>query len=253
MGPFAIVDYDEFWFVGQPYREGEYPPPEAFHYNHGVWESIPIPCKDFTYLHFFGPNDGWGFRDNLVCRYNGAAWNAWAKIPGVLSFNPRQYNSPADIWGTGELTPYPNYSTAIVHYNGSSWVKAFEPGPNTVVMDVAMYDGTRGWASGYIYAGENYNYKLWKCADGVWSESVMPAEMALIDVGALPNGDAWALSYGHILRYHTELSITPTSLGRIRAAYAPAGGSALRIQPPAASCVPEPPAAVESGCDCLTR
>lgn len=220
MRALTLSGYQDIWFVGVPYgdAEGEV----IVNYYRGTWTFHDDPTPSgMDYLHFFSHGDGWGFSDNRVYRFNGQHWYSWLEFPLWKRIKPCAFKSANDIWAVAYFADESYEGNAVVHYDGAGWHEVFKPGVNKYVYDVAMWNDYNGWAVGAEeVATREYRGRIWECRHGVWSERVCPVEENLRSVEVVSKTEAWALTSGKILHYQTGSTITPTSLGCVKALYA---------------------------------
>ncbi len=227
MRALALSGYDNIWFAGVPYGTGDN---ILGNYYRGTWTFYEDPSPyGMDYLHFFSRDNGWGFSDNRIYRFDGQGWYFWLELPSWENLKPCAYKSPTNIWMIGY--PLDGSSGVVLHYDAGNWVEVFKPDANVYLSDVAMWNDSNGWAVGSEKVGTQSYGRTWQCVHGVWLERVCPVEESVRDVEVVSKTEAWALTSGKILHYTTESNISPVSLGRIKAAYAGTGLGAGSLPP----------------------
>jgi hypothetical protein len=244
MRALTLSGYDNIWFAGEPYGTGDN---IIGNYYRGTWTFYEDPSAyGMDYLHFFSRDNGWGFSDNRIYRFDGQSWYFSLELPAWKSLKPCAYKSPTDIWMIGY--PPDGSSGVVLHYYAGNWREVFKPDANMYIGDVAMWNDANGWAVGSEKVGtENYG-RTWQCVHGVWHERLCPVEESVRDVEVVSKTEAWALTSDKILHYTTASKVVPASFGRIKAVYAagtrPDSG---RVPPNAAVRVAELPPAARLG------
>jgi hypothetical protein len=238
---FAVSAFDDIWFAGLSY---EYPEPSRriiAHFDGDEWVISEDPsASGFLKLHFFAPNNGWAYASNGIYRFNGTTWYFAGVLPGVDYLKGCDFKSPTDIWAAATKED----RGVILHYESGVWREVFNAGPKTYIYDVAMWGRDGGWAVGYFYNGQRGYGRIWQCRGGDWTPCVCPMEGPVTDVEALSDYEAWAVGGSTIIHYVTEVNVTASSFGRVKALYAGAPGSDFKRPPARASRVPNisPPA-----------
>lgn len=224
MHALTLSGYGDIWFAGRPY--GPDMGNVIVNYYRGTWTFHEDPsATGMDHLHFFSHNNGWGFADNRIYRFDGEHWYLWLDLPLWKSIKPCAFKSPTNVWAVGYPADASYKGNMVLHYDGGGWHEVFRPGENKYVYDVAMLNNYNGWAVGAEKVGTYYYGRTWQFRNGVWHERVCPVEESVRSVEVVSKTEAWALTAGKILRYKTESIHAPTSLGRVKALYAAGRGS----------------------------
>jgi hypothetical protein len=239
MRALTLSGYENIWFAAVPYGTKD---KIVVNYYHGTWAFYEDPsATGMDYLHFFSYNNGWGFSDNRIYRFDGERWYFWLGLPAWKYIEPCAFKSATNVWAVGYSADATYKGSAVLHYDGGAWREVFKPGENKYVYDVAMWNNYNGWAVGAEKVGTKYYGRTWQCVKGVWLERVCPVEESVRDVEVVSKTEAWALTAEKILRYQTETNVTPTSIGRIKSLYAAGRGLDSNAPPTYASRVPPAP------------
>jgi hypothetical protein len=97
----------------------------------GVWETVPSPTTNTLWsLDFSSSSSGWAGGDNVLLRYDGAAWQAFS-VP-ALGTNYAIYSismlSDTDGWLVGSAVksqPYPE--SVVFRWDGAQWNEIASP------------------------------------------------------------------------------------------------------------------------------
>ena len=159
-------------------------PPEARMWRRlgGGWVEWPIEktwrVRDLDML---GADDGWASGDNVVVRWDGAAWS---QVPGVPS--GAWADALSMLRGGADPEGWFGALGAVYHLSGGAWERQELPGPGRVwALEMAAAD--EGWA-----ATEAALYRY----DGArWADARLPksARSRVLDVDARGPGNAWVL------------------------------------------------------------
>ncbi|MGO9752083.1 MAG: hypothetical protein ACLP8S_04135 [Solirubrobacteraceae bacterium] len=183
--------------------------PLAFHYNGQAWAAMTLPSglpyNALERVAVFSPSDAWavgiGSSGNattaLALLWNGSTWTV-APTPisttNDLTINAISGSSASDIWVVGEtVTPgYHNrqFTSVIMHYNGSSWTQASVP-DQSGLLDVDALSPTDAWAIAADGSVLNWNGSTW---------TVQTQESGAQQVAVLSPTDVWVggiVSLGH--------------------------------------------------------
>ncbi len=207
--------------------------PLAFHYNGLAWAAMTLPSglpyNALEHVAAFSPSDAWavgiGSSGNattaLALLWNGSTWTeapTTISTTNDLTINAISGSSASDIWVVGEtVTPgYHNrqFTSVIMHYNGSSWTDASVP-DQSGLLDVDALSPTDAWAVAADGSVLNWNGSAW---------TVRTQESGAQQVAVLSPTDVWVggiVSLGH---YNGSAWSTTPTLSGINELY---GGAAL--------------------------
>jgi hypothetical protein len=191
----------------------------AFRWNGTQWQQLTVPASlpydAMEHIQAFSPTDAWAVgvgssatSDATVAtalNWNGTSWNQVAtpiSTDNDLSINAISGTSASDIWVVGEtMTPgYHNrqFTSVIMHYNGSSWTQAAVP-DNSGLLDVSAVSPTDAWAIAADGAVLNWNGTAWTVATQLAEGNTVISALSPTDVwvgGVVSlthyNGTSWA-------------------------------------------------------------
>ena len=156
-------------------------------------------------VHFSGPDDGW------LCGNNGKVYHfaesAWSQISAATTtnFHCIYALSENNVWAGGG-------SGRIFHYEGVSWVRVATP-TTTAIREMAFTSPTEGWAACDDGVILHYDGVSWKKFDVSPATSESFSGLYMVD-----GKHGWAVgTNGVIYEYRNFPSVTPASVGRIKA------------------------------------
>ncbi len=151
----------------------------AARYNGHVWAKVKLPAAPLG-VSAVAPGDIWAYSSSIssVMHWNGKKWSAVGlpllPLPSgaQVSYSSLTATGPADAWLVRTISlPARLPDTAVMHWNGRSWLTT--AGPADIVGSMAP-DGNGGlWADGIdINPGGFWN--LYHLAGGHWTEYTPP-------------------------------------------------------------------------------
>lgn len=152
------------------------------HYKGTIWQRVPT---DFTEslngVAMVSPAEGYAVGDQIIARWDGAAWTAVARPPVV--FNGVAVAGPGEGWAIGE-------GGVLWHLHNGLWAAATSPTTDrltSIVLDAPEH----GWAAGYYrpQGGAGAWPRILEYSGGAWVDRSPSVE------GSLPR--ALALSPDH--------------------------------------------------------
>jgi hypothetical protein len=193
----------------------------AYRWNGKAWSQLTVP-NSFGYgsmeeVQAFSPTDAWAIGTGssgtssiaTAEQWNGSAWTSVTtpiSTTAGLTMNAISGSSASDIWavGTTQTGGYHNrqFTSVIMHYNGSSWSLSTVP-DNSGLVDVSAVSPNDAWAlardGGVLY---------WNGSS--WTESTnLGLDYSVI--AALSPTDVWAANPASLAHYNGT-SWTTTSL-----------------------------------------
>ncbi|HEY1388163.1 MAG TPA: hypothetical protein VGF38_06425, partial [Ktedonobacterales bacterium] len=177
----------------------------VYHYNGISWREVSLPvATQFNAIAAVSPTDIWIAGDGMwsgapdgnvtILHYDGSAWTRQAtpRLSDYFSIASLSMVSPNEGWAVGSAMVdgskgyYPP-TGAILHYVNGAW-RMRKTLPGIELRTVSMGSATDGWTGGDLVSlsqtgkmGPNQSPiqsdtpKLWRYADGQWSEvSVSP-------------------------------------------------------------------------------
>jgi hypothetical protein len=189
----------------------------AYRWNGSAWSQLTVPSSitydEMEHIQVFSPADAWavgtgssssGATVVAALNWNGTSWTQVAtpvSTTNNLSVNAISGSSASDIWVVGEtVTPgYHNrqFTSVIVHYNGSSWTQVTAP-DNSGLLDVDAVSPTDAWAIAADGSVLNWNGSTWTVATQLAQGNTAIAALSPTDVwvaGVVDlthyNGSSW--------------------------------------------------------------
>jgi hypothetical protein len=204
----VISDVDA-WAVGEYETEDGNLNTLTLHWDGTAWNHVDAPSPGRFYASLYdvtatSATDVWALGEGptkpLALHWDGAAWTRLA-----LPQHPDAYYSPYmidavapdDVWAVGDIEKK-RFRALVMHWNGTDWskVKAPHPGGNEFPTGFDAVSATDVWVVGH-HSLTRVNRAFAQRWNGVeWSPvhvDRVPIENQLLDVSALPNGEAWAV------------------------------------------------------------
>lgn len=175
-------------------------PTYVLHFTGGRWVQAQTPIRAWiTTIKMLSPSDGWAI-GNRVYHYDGVSWRE-VNLPIQPRFNAIAVVSPNDIWiaGDGTWADPPDGNVAILHYDGSRWIRQATPrlGDFFSITSLSMVSAHEGWAVGTATLSGNKGWypptgAILHYVDGVWqlAKTLPGMDLQTISMGSATDG--WA-------------------------------------------------------------
>jgi len=245
-----MVSANDGWLVCFDFNEMD---AEIWHWDGGIWTFFDAPGGTLYCVDMIDANDGWIGDNPTFLRFNGTSWvtdgfapdsiddikmnsdtdgravayhwimkrtgNAWTQeasdnnwyLAGIFN------RAPDSIWAVGEYVP--SEKGLILKYT-SGWetYKIFDTAYFIVALD--FYNNGKGWCVGSKNQSPPFGGFIAYFDGSTWTEADCPTDKGLSEIKIVDNDNAWIVGEsGVILKYKPNIAVTPSSLGRIKAAY----------------------------------
>ena len=174
--------------------------------NKGAWSYWNIGTLAALHdVHFSSPDTGWLCGNNgRVYRFSASEWTAASAVTAT-NFYCIHALSDNNVWAGGA-------SGRIFHYEGVSWVQVATP-TTAAVREMAFTGPTEGWAACDDGVMLHYDGVSWKKYD-----TTPPTGESFSGLYMVNGAHGWAVgTKGTIYEYRNFPSVTPTSIGKIKA------------------------------------
>jgi hypothetical protein len=196
----------------------------AYRWNGSAWSQLNVPGSfgygSMEYVQAFSPTDAWAIGTGssgtssvaTAEQWNGSAWAQVAtpvSTTAGLTMNAISGSSASDIWavGTTQTGGYHNrqFTSVIMHYNGSSWTQMTAP-DNSGLVDVTAVSPTSAWALARDGGVLNWNGTSWTTSTNLG--------LGYTVIAALSPTDVWAANPASLAHYNgTSWTTTPLPAG----------------------------------------
>ncbi len=239
-----MVSTTDGWAVGW---DGITQEEKIWHWDGSSWNEFQTVTGAIYCIDMIDATHGWIGGNGYFLRFNGTTWEYGGSAPNTVF--GIQMKTDTDGWAVGYRF--------IMRRVGGSWIEL--PGANDWYLgDVSVFNNSEGWAAGRKISANKgllvkYDGNSWQedtildnvtglgqlsfvgrdwgwtsgsvaiilfCDGTKWTEVNSPVSNSLGVTFCLTREFGWLMgSNGTILKYKPNVSITPTSLGKIKAIY----------------------------------
>lgn len=165
---------------------------------------VPQGKTDLMSIAMVSPTEGWavgnfqgeqpeGAPYGVIWHYHDGRWTQTAQLADEY-LNGVAALPDGEAWAVGS-------DNTILHEQGGTWTLVHRDSLDftSVLTKVAMVSPTEGWAIGYSSKPNQSGGMIWHWSQGKWIQLPQVTRNGLLQLSALPDGEAWAVEIDEII------------------------------------------------------